>query len=381
MELLIDYEKSRFLSSPKISGGESPTGNIHSSDLYPGHWIRRKDKAMLSNDRDEIRPATIMRNAYAVYPSFAMLAGMQLDVFTPLEGSPMNAETLARSLGVQPIKLTPLLYALVTAGLLIVEEGVFANTEEADKFLVHDSPNYIGGLCGFYNMLWQATLSTAESIRTGKPQAKHEWKSLPEEELVKFFGSQYPGSLRAGKQLAEKMDFAGCSHLLDAGGGSGGLSIGICEAYPDLRSTVADFPAVASVSERFISGAGMSHRIRAMAADLEAGPPEGTYDVAVLRALLQVMSPGRAGKVLTNIGKVMEAGSSIYIVGSVLDDSRLFPPASIAFSLVSLNVYEDGHAYTEKEQHELLLEAGFTDVSVEHDALSDGLSVVSARKA
>jgi hypothetical protein len=34
--------------------------------------------------RIEISPTTIMRNAYAVYPSFAMLAGMQLDVFTPL---------------------------------------------------------------------------------------------------------------------------------------------------------------------------------------------------------------------------------------------------------------------------------------------------------
>lgn len=60
--------------------------------------------------------------------------------------------------------------------------------------------------------------------------------------------------------------------------------------------------------------------------------------------------------------------------------SRQFPLASMAFSLVFLNVYDDGHAYTEKEHHEWLLEAGFREVSIEHNAFSDGLSMVSARK-
>jgi hypothetical protein len=336
---------------------------------------------MLSNKHGTIVPTTIMRHVYAVYPSFAMLAGMQLDVFTPLEGAPMNAETLAQLLGVQAAKLSPLLYALVTAGLLTVEDRVFSNSEEAAKFLVRGRPEYLGGLSGFYSTMWHAALKTAESICAGRPRAKHEWNSLPEEELIRFFSSQYPGSLRAGRQLAEKVDFAGFKCLLDAGGGSGGLSIGICEACPDLRATVADLPAVAAISERFISEAALTHRIKAMAADLVDGPPSGAYDVAVLRALLQVMSPGEAGKVLMNISQAMEPGGSLYIVGSVLDDSRLSPPASIAFSLVSLNVYDDGHAYTEEEHVDWLLEAGFTDISVSHGVFSDGLGIVSARKA
>jgi hypothetical protein len=33
----------------------------------------------------EIKPTTISRHAFGVYPSIAMLAGMQLDVFTPLK--------------------------------------------------------------------------------------------------------------------------------------------------------------------------------------------------------------------------------------------------------------------------------------------------------
>ena len=35
-----------------------------------------------------IKPATILRRAYGIYPSLAMLAGMQLDLFAPLKDGP-----------------------------------------------------------------------------------------------------------------------------------------------------------------------------------------------------------------------------------------------------------------------------------------------------
>jgi hypothetical protein len=85
-------------------------------------------------------PTTIVRHAYAVYPPMAMLAGMQLDVFTPLKDGPMTATALANALDVRPEKLRPLLYALVHAELLLKFEGDrFANTPEADAYLVRGS--------------------------------------------------------------------------------------------------------------------------------------------------------------------------------------------------------------------------------------------------
>ena len=98
----------------------------------------------------------------------------------------------------------------------------------------------MGGLNGFYSSLWHAALKTAESIRANKPQAKHDWSTLPEDALIKYFRGQYPGSLRAGRQLAHS-DFARFKRLLDVGGGTGGLSIGICESYPSIEATVVDF--------------------------------------------------------------------------------------------------------------------------------------------
>lgn len=91
----------------------------------------RQSEAALGED---LKPTTIMRNVYGLFPSVAMLAGMQLDVFTLLKDGPMDANELANALGVRDDRLGPLLYALVVAGVLSVKDGAFSNTEEAAKF-------------------------------------------------------------------------------------------------------------------------------------------------------------------------------------------------------------------------------------------------------
>ncbi|HBV98724.1 MAG: hypothetical protein JL50_17150 [Peptococcaceae bacterium BICA1-7] len=334
---------------------------------------------MVASD-DVLKPTAIMHNVYAVFPAFAMLAGMQLDVFTPLQDGPMEAKTIAGALDVLEEKLTPLLYALVAAGLLEMENKSFSNTPEANKFLVLGRPDYIGGMSGFYNMLWQSTLNTAKSIKTGKPQAKIDFHTLPEEELLQFFRKQFHSSVRGGKEIAEKLNFGQYERLLDAGGGSGGVSIAICKKYPQIKATIVDLPKVVQLSERFIKEAGMSDRVSVMATDLCLDSPEGKYDVAILRALIQTLSKEQAQLSLKSIGQSMVPGGRVFIFGSVLENSCLAPPSALAFNLAFLNVYDDGKAYTEKEHQEMLTNAGFSDIMVEHNALVDGMAIVSAKK-
>ncbi len=83
-----------------------------------------------------IRPETIDSLADAVFPAMAMLAGMKLDLFTPLKNGPLTTEEIADQLRVPPRQLGPLLYALVEANLLVVEDDRFSNTDEAARFLV-----------------------------------------------------------------------------------------------------------------------------------------------------------------------------------------------------------------------------------------------------
>ena len=74
----------------------------------------------------------------------------------------------------------------------------------------------------------------------------------------------------------------------------------------------------------------------------------------------------------------MEPGGTIYIEGSVLDDSRVSPLDTVGFNLVFINIYDGGQAYTVQEHRDWLTEAGFEDM--ERITLPSGSSIVTARK-
>jgi hypothetical protein len=304
----------------------------------------------------------------------AMLAGMQLELFSALGHEARTVEELAAAIGVGSARLRPLLYALVSAGLLTVDGENFANGAEAARFLVKGQRGYMGGQHEVYADLWSSSLLTAQSIRTGKPQAKHDFAAMGKADLAAFMRGLDAGAGAAARRLMKSRDLGRFRHLLDAGGGGGGMAASLCEANPDLSAAVADLPTVAEIASEMIAERGLGGRIETLGCDIVAEAPPGRYDVAVLRAFLQVLGTTDAARVVANVGSAIEPGGEIFIIGRVLDDDRLGPADAVASNVMFLNIYDDGQAYTESEHRQWLETAGFGEI--ERELLGGGYSIV-----
>ncbi len=326
-------------------------------------------------------PTTIERHITSVYQSLGMLAGMQLDLFTPLKDGPLSCAEIATALGVGADKLGPLLYALVNAELLTVKDDLFANTPEADEFLVRGRPRYIGGRHELMSQQWHWAMQTAGSIRDGKARMKLDFAEETPERLTAIYRGMYAGSVPSGAALAPMLTAAGVTHLADIGGGPGGTAIGACRNLPGLRATIIDLPNVVSYAPIFIVEAGMQDRVSILSGDVVAGPPPGRYDAAVVRSVIQVLAPEHARALLRHVGQALEPGGHIFILGSILDDSRTSPASTVGFNLVFLNVYDGGLAFTEAEHREWLTEAGFKDIARSPTPMPGGQTLITARKA
>ena len=323
-------------------------------------------------------PETIERLGAAVFRSFAMRAGMELDLFTPLTEGPMNVVELAQALNVGSTKLEPLLYSLVDAGLLTVEGERFSNTPESDHFLVRGKPTYMGERHHQFSHQWNATIKTSESIRAGAAQSKVDYHDSTPEQEESIYRGLHPGTIAAGRMLTTMYDFSAYRTLLDLGGGSGGLAIGVAEECPHLHATVGELPEVLAVTQRFISEAETKDRISIMAADALSGSINGSFDAVVMCNFIQVLSQDQARISLKNVIKAVEPGGDLYIVGRVLDDSHLSPTNALNANLFFLNVFDGGQAFTEHQHRDWLAEAGFG--TIKRDILPDGRSVIAARK-
>lgn len=327
------------------------------------------------------RPDTINALRFGVDHAFAMLAGMQLDVFTPLQHGPMTAEQIAEAIGIAPTRLPLLLYALVAAGLLTETNGQFANTPEAQHFLVKGTPTYIGNMHNMLTHQWRTRLQTAESLRTGVPQAHVDFSQSPPDELEVFLRrlhGQDTGDVAS--ILVERYDFSSATTLVDVGGGSGGLAIAFTRACPQLQVTVVDLPQVTPITRKIVVEEGVADRITILAADVVHSPLPGNYDIAVMQNFIQVLAPEAAQRVMRHIGTAINPGGAIYIIGHVLDDSRTSPALASGFNLTCINQYYVGEAYTESEYRAWLREAGFVDIERAKFTLSGGRSLMTARK-
>jgi len=302
-----------------------------------------------------------------------------VDLFTPLKDGPLTAAQLAQALGVRADKLQPLLYALVAAGLLTVEGERFANTPEAGHFLVRGKPAYIGGRQEGLSRAWNAVLKTAETIRTGTPQAKFNVYGTSPQEAELYYRRSSPITSRRARDLVARYDFSACRNLLDVGGGSGDLSIAFTEACPQLRATVVDLPTVTPITQRLVDEAKAGERVQVVAADVVAGPLNGCYDVAVMLHLIQLLSPDQARLAINHVGQAVAPGGWMYILGWVTDNSRVTPLDIVGLNLNYLNVFEQGQAYTEQEHRDWLAGAGFVE-GFERGMVPDGGNIVRARK-
>src|SRR5437870_8382067 len=154
--------------------------------------------------------------------------------------------------------------------------------------------------------------------------------------------------------------------------GAGGMAVTLAQAYPQLRATVVDLPSVTSITSKLVAEAGATDHVTVRAADVVRGPVPGTYEVAMVRELLQVLSADEAQQVLQHIGPALTPGGRLFIIGQILDDTHTTPLEAVGFNLIFLNTFEAGESYTEGEHRAWLHAAGFVDVVREPFVLRDG---------
>lgn len=321
----------------------------------------------------------IRRHLIGVFPRAAFLAALQLELFTAVGDEARTTEEIAAALDLDPVRLDPLLNVLSLDGFLHRDGERYRNAADAAHFLVKGKPHYIGSIHELYADLFRAVLMTAQSLRARQPAAKHDFRSMSDEEIGAFFRGLHAGGVLQGRELAERHRFMRFERLLDVGGGSANTAIGACQACPSLRATVVELDRIAPVAERFIAEAALGDRIEVARVDICAAPPPGLHDVAVLRNLIQVLPRDQARHAIANAARGLRRGGEIYILGYALDEERREPWEAAVFDIAFLNVYEAGQSYRDSEYRAWLADAGCTDIRSER--LGTGTTLFVASKS
>jgi len=315
----------------------------------------------------------------AVPQALALRAGVELGVFTRIGGGAVTADSLGAALEVEPDRLSRLLYALASIGLLEVEDGRFRNGAEAAAFLDASSPTYRGVDHALLRELWGADLLTADSLRQNRPAALHDFSEADSKAAAAFSRMLAPGAVVFGRHLAEAMDLSAIRSAIDIGGGPGTTLVGLRERRPRIAATLMELPTVAAVAPAILSQYGADDVV-VEEGDITVAPSIGRHDLAILKAVVQVLPPDQARRSILNAARCLTPGGEIAIAGwGVVNDDRLGPPEGVFLNLTFLNLYRHGESYTEGQYRAWMTEAGFRDIS--RSRLTDGSTLFRARLA
>ena len=329
--------------------------------------------------RPRLDTTRLQKMAQAYWESAALMAAVELEVFTAIAHGHDTVETVARAVGISARNAERLLTALAAMTLLDRTGDRFANAPDVQRFLVKDGERYAGPWILFTKPRWEAFGKLSEHLRRREENHLGQYVEFTVDDARRYHAATYSIGMGAARLFSRSVDLTGRKLMLDLGGGSGAYSIVATKTWPGLKAIVLDLPPVAVVAQEYIARNDATDRVTAMPGDFTRTDfPKGA-DVVVMASNLPQYEPDLIRLVVAKAFAAMAPGGEMHLIGETLHDDRRGPLSAALWGLNEAIQGSTGVAHTEGEVTGYLRDAGFTQVTV-HPFVPGVLSRVTGRK-
>jgi len=277
-----------------------------------------------------------------------------------------TTEEIAAAVKAHAPSLFRLMRALASAGVFREEgHGVWMNTPVSGllRATVPGSMRAaaIVTMSGEHYTAWAAL---DHSVRSGETAADHVlgkdiWAYYREHpDRAKHF-DQCMVDFSAGIVAAvlKAYDFAGIKHLVDVGGGHGGVISAVLQKYPKLKGTLFDQPYVVEGARRTLELFGVAERCDRAGGNFFESVPAGG-DGYVMKFILHDWDDERSLTILRNVRRAIAApGGRLIVIDAVIPEGN--GPDWGKLCDVNMLVMTGGVERTERQFKELFAKANF----------------------
>ena len=322
-----------------------------------------------------ISPEPIFQMITGFWVSKALMAAVELEVFTKISGKQVTLQQLQDILEMDQRPTDVFATSLASLGLLKVttENGrrLYSNSALADLFLDKNKSSYMGDIVTMFDKrLYKGWDKLVLALKTNKPvsaeegggaetifdQAKSKEKI---EEIKKFTHSMHGVSIGPAMALAKSFDFSKYRKMVDIGGGSGVYCIEVVKRNPNISAVVLDLEPVCLVAQEYIGKFNLQDKIQTTALDFWKEPLPSGYDVAFLSHILHDYDQDKDTFLLKKICDSLNDDGVVLISEWLINDEKTGPPPSALMGLNMIVESYGGRNYSFAEISKMLKTAGF----------------------
>ena len=318
-----------------------------------------------------IPPRTDQKKIYDTYiyarASAALAVAVRIGIFETLHTRPCAHNEIAELHGLHPRGSQAILRALCAAEILIHEEGIFSLSEEAQTYLLKDSPFYLGALIDMENESFLTPQKLLESAKSGRPSVYGNtdvWEAHEQDsqQAQAFTAAMHSISIAPALAVAQLPVWAHITSLLDIGGGSGALPIAITQKNPHVRATIFDIPQVCTIAKDYIQKHNLSEKIQTQQGNMFAGSYPKGFDGILFSQILHDWSYQQGRQLLQHAKDALTNGGWIIIHEKLTNPEQQHKPLANALVNLDMLIWTEGQQYTAKELEVCLQEIGCTKI-------------------
>jgi ubiquinone/menaquinone biosynthesis C-methylase UbiE len=321
---------------------------------------RKTGKAPLS-------PALIMEDLAGAWRSRALVAAVELDVFTHIAEGKRTVKEVAEAAGASPRGMTHLLDALAAIHYLRKSGGRYILQPVSAAYLVRGRKTYMGAFTQALSLTWDEWKHLTEAVKTGRPREAVDIAEKGREFFPKLVAGLFPGNFAASaaavSRFSEK-ERRKIHRILDVAAGSGAWSLAFAQAIPQARVTSLDFPEMTPITRGFAEKLGVAARYEYLEGDLrQVDFGRVTYDLVILGHIVHSEGETHGKELLQKSFAALRPGGGLLIAEYVPNDARTGPAMPLLFGLNMLLQTEEGNVFTLREYRAWLKAAGFRKVT------------------
>lgn len=294
---------------------------------------------LITNDSPIESAEDLSSIAFGFMGSKALFAGLHVDIFSLLSEGPRAASDLAEAANIPVHRIVILTTALASLGLLIIhDDKTIENSPAAHNFLSRQSKYDFGDYLRYqidqqmYPFLLQLNAVMKGNLAEDAIASYRHWMT-DEEQASVYSESQHAGSLGPGRTLARRVDLSDAETLLDVGGGTGAMTISLCNAYENLHSTIIDFPNVAEIGWRFVSEADLVERVRYIPGNAIEVQWPVNQDAVLMSYLMSGVPGDDVEGLLRKAFEVLSPGGKLMVHDFMVEEDRRGPALAALWQL------------------------------------------------
>ena len=309
-----------------------------------------------------VTPGPIIETTFAFSQSCALLAAVELEVFTWIGRGMTTSSLIAEHAHASEQALTRLLNTLCAMKFLQHTPQGYALTGVSAIFLDKEKPSYLGDVAKQIRNEWDTWIDLTKAIQTG-----HSLRRINQEPLGGHFFAEmvdhlFPIVYPVMNAICQRMGIGTQSHgssMLDLGSGNAPSAIAVLQHDTQAHAVAMDFGRVLDEARKYAQKYGVDKRMTYQVADLEEVElPVERYDLIFASHVFRILGSQCTQRLLEQSYRSLKAEGRLVIVETYNNpaDEALFP------NIVSLNMLvnsQNGDAFSLQEMKNWVTNAGF----------------------